>query len=98
MINFYAVLGIDKNADAHNIAAACDALRSHEPEIAEEAGSVLLDPEKRALYDQVHTQFNALALVNSRLLSTDSNTIIEPTEKPAFVDTNHWARRLVEFT
>ena len=98
MINLYAALGLDKAAHSNDIAAACEAARQHDPEIAEEASRVLLDPAKRALYDQVHTQFNALALVNSRLLSTDSNTIIEPTEKPAFVDTNHWARRLVEFT
>jgi len=101
MINLYAALGLDKAAQADDIAAACQTARSHDPEIAEEASRVLLDPDKRALYDQVYVQFEALALVNRRLLSTDSNDDANDfgkTEGSTFVDTNHWTRRLVEFS
>ena len=98
MINLYAALGLDKAAQADDIAAACHTVRSHDTEIAEEASRVLLDPDKRALYDQVYVQFEALALVNSRLLNMDSNEGASDFGGSTFVDTNHWTRRLVEFS
>jgi len=105
MINLYAALGLDKAADVNDIVAACETVRNQDPEIAEEAGRVLLDPDKRALYDQIYVQFEALALVNSRLLSTNNNDVddafdadVGRAEGSTFVDTNHWTRRLVEFS
>ena len=109
MINLYAALGLDKAAHSNDIAAACEAARQHDPEIAEEASRVLLDPDKRALYDQVYVQFEALALVNSRLMNSDPDSFRDSvgenvggdfgrTEGATFVDTNHWTRRLVEFS
>ena len=87
MINLYSALQLTSDASAETIRLACRELSQREPQVAREAASILLDEEKRRLYDLVHQQFVAMSVVKDRAAS----------ESQLFQDTNHWDRRFVEF-
>ncbi len=87
MINLYAALQLSSDASEETIRLACRELSDREPQIAREAASVLLDQEKRRLYDLVHQQFVAMSVVQSRAADASQ----------PFIDSNHWDRRFVEF-
>lgn len=87
MINLYAALQLTSDASEETIRLACRELSDREPQIAREAASVLLHPEKRRLHDLVYQQFVAMSVVKDR---ADSDS-------QRFNDTNHWDRRFVEF-
>ena len=87
MINLYAALQLSSDASEETIRLACRELSDREPQIAREAASILLDQEKRRLYDLVHQQFAAMSVVKNRAAD----------ESQRFNDTNHWDRRFVEF-
>lgn len=89
MRNLYDALGIDSDASEETIRLACRELLDHEPEFARETSAVLLNAEKRECYDQVFKQYLAMAMVSSNETS-DGQT--------SFADTNHWSKRLVEFS
>jgi len=89
MINLYAVLGLESDASSEEIRIAMNGmnLEATDPDIAHEVHDVLLDDEKRPLYDLVHQQYQALSLVYTKNKAASAD----------LVDDNHWSRRLVEF-
>ena len=97
MINLYAALGLDRSATEVEIRQACRDLQYDEAEIAREAMSVLLNEERREIYDRLHLQFIAIAQIEERLDQHSSLDTENYGKQPDFSDTNHWSRRLVEF-
>lgn len=97
MINLYAALGLERTATDLEIRQACRNLQYDEAEVAQEAMSVLLNEDRRRVYDQLHRQFIAIAHVEDRLGTPSALDTENYGKQPDFSDTNHWSRRLVEF-
>ncbi len=89
MRNLYDALGIETDASEETIRLACRKLLDHEPEFARETSGILLDAEKRESYDLAHQQYLAMALVAGK---ASDNSLA------SFTDSNHWSKRLVEFS
>lgn len=77
MINLYALLGVNKEAKPGAIEDACRTLHTSEPDLALEAHDVLLHEERSRTYQQIHTQFEALALAHQRLVEQDPATELQ---------------------
>lgn len=92
MRNLYEALGIESDASEETIRLACRELLDHEPEFARETSGILLDAEKRELYDQVYKQYLAMALVTEKANGGNLGSL------SPFTDTNSWSKRLVEFS
>lgn len=104
MINLYATLGIDSHAEEDEIRLAISELRGADPELARDASGVLLDTDRRELYDLIHCQYQALALVVNKVVNKENtdraqsgSELVQKRVTPS-TDDNHWTQRLVEFS
>jgi len=79
------------------IRQACRDMQYDEAEVAREAQSILLNEERRKIYDRLHLQYIAIAHVEDRCENPSSVATENHGSRPEFSDTNHWSRRLVEF-
>lgn len=86
MRNYYDSLGLSAGNSEETVVTEIARLAKDEPELAKKASQILLNPVRKLLYDNHHTQYGAIAEAYKAL------------SKEGMLDTNDWDRRLVEFT
>ena len=84
MRNYYRTLNADRDASASELVPMLEDLAQTEPDIADKATPVLLNPDWREQYNHMHLQYEAISLAYQHFNSD-------------ITDTNNWNRRLVEF-
>ena len=84
MRNLYLIMNTNADSSPEEISAALEDLAHMEPEISEESKDILLAPERKAVYDSLHTQFSIFAAID---FPPDTNQ-----------EGNQWSKRLVEFS
>lgn len=85
MRNYYRTLEIDNDSSEEAIRTSLQQLSQIEPDLTEKAEAILLNPIRRAVYDNLHLQYEAIATAH-RVFSEEG-----------MLDTNDWSLRLVEF-
>jgi len=85
MRNYYRTLEISQDADTDTIGRSLKQLSSLEPQLTEKAEAILLNPVRKTVYDNLHLQYEAIAMAHHEL------------SNEGLLDTNDWSLRLVEF-
>lgn len=97
MRNLYLDLEANQSSTKNELADALMELQETDPELFRETEDILLNAERKMVYDAIDTQYHAYAHILDSLDNQDSAQSSSGENKHIFNDSHQWSKRLVEF-